>query len=498
MLGQTHVVRALKNALDNNRLHHAYLFTGTRGVGKTTIARIFAKAVSCENGISSTPCGTCGNCQEIDEGRYLDMLEVDAASRTGVDDTRELLENVQYAPGRGRYKIYLIDEVHMFSKSSFNALLKTLEEPPEHVIFLLATTDPQKLPVTVLSRCLQFNLTRIDEHALSNYLESILDKEKIEYKKPALKMLAEAADGSVRDALSLLDQAIVFGDNKIKVDDIQTMLGSIEQKHIDNILHALAKGDTDAVLQVVEDISLYTTEYSKVLDSLAKSLHEISIFQMTSNNKANISAMADEFEPEILQLYYQIAIKSKQDLSLAPNQRTGFEMALLRMLAFTHEYNLVEKKTAKLADSKSAPVKEAASTIKTKSAANKNIISDWGDIVNELNLSGLTLELARNCVVTSYTDNEVVLKLSEAHMNLCTEKAKDKLSKAVSDWCGFAKTRLSIETSKADLLSPAQKTKDKAEKLQANAEQSINSDPHVAELVRAFDAMIDKDSIKHR
>jgi len=334
MLGQAHVVTALKNALDNKRLHHAYLFTGTRGVGKTTLARIFAKALSCETGVSSTPCGECINCSEIDEGRYLDLIEVDAASRTGVDDTRELLENVQYAPGRGRYKIYLIDEVHMFSKSSFNALLKTLEEPPEHVIFLLATTDPDKLPITVLSRCLQFNLTRIGADDLSKYLTVILDEEKIEYENKALEHLAGAADGSVRDALSLLDQAIVFGAGKVKNQDVELMLGSVKHEYIENILEALAKGDAKAVLNAADDVALYTTEFSKVLDALARALHEIAVSQMTGGE----SGKTKKFEAEILQLYYQIALKSKQDLVLAPDQKTGFEMALLRMLAFTADY----------------------------------------------------------------------------------------------------------------------------------------------------------------
>ena len=337
MVGQAHVLRALLTALDANRLHHAYLFTGTRGVGKTTIARIFAKCLNCQVGVSATPCGVCHSCIEIAEGRHLDLLEVDAASRTKVEDTRELLDNVQYAPTRGRYKIYLIDEVHMLSGHSFNALLKTLEEPPPHVKFLLATTDPQKLPVTVLSRCLQFNLKRMPLALISSHLAHVLTEEQIAFTPTALNLLAKAADGSMRDALSLTDQAIVTGGGQISDQSVQDMLGLLPSEHLHHLLQALARNDANALLVAIEQMAQVTTDFNTAADSLIALLHQLAVAQLVAQpleSETELAALIDLFTPADLQLFYQMALYGKRDLPLNPDPRSGFEMMLLRMLAF--------------------------------------------------------------------------------------------------------------------------------------------------------------------
>jgi len=341
MVGQEHVLRALINALDHNRLHHAYLFTGTRGVGKTTIARILARCLNCEVGISSEPCGQCSACREITEGRFIDLIEVDAASRTKVEDTRELLDNVQYAPTRGRFKIYLIDEVHMLSNSSFNALLKTLEEPPGHVKFLLATTDPQKLPVTVLSRCLQFNLKNMSPERIVHHLQHVLTQEMVPCDESALWQLARAADGSMRDALSLTDQAIAFGNGKVAAADVTTMLGTIDHKLIEQLVAALAAGDGGALLQAVAQFSEQSPDYHGALGDLITLLHRIAIAQAlpealdnSFGDREQILQFARALAPEDVQLFYQTGLLGRRDLPLAPDPRSGFEMTLLRMLTF--------------------------------------------------------------------------------------------------------------------------------------------------------------------
>lgn len=342
MVGQVHVLKALVNALDQERLHHAYLFTGTRGVGKTTIARLLAKSLNCEQGVSSKPCGQCSACQEIAEGRFVDLIEVDAASRTKVEDTRELLENVQYAPTRGRFKVYLIDEVHMLSTSSFNALLKTLEEPPPHVKFLLATTDPQKLPVTVLSRCLQFNLKNMSREHIVQHLNHILAVEQVPFDEPSLWAIAEGAQGSMRDALSLTDQAIAFGHGALKEQEVAAMLGTVDLKRVLNLVRALLQKDADSLLAMVGDIDEHAPDYQALLTELMSTLHRVAIAQAVpsaiSNHKGDrdaIVALAKTAYAEDIQLYYQIAGKAKAELSLAPSERAGFEMTLLRMLAFS-------------------------------------------------------------------------------------------------------------------------------------------------------------------
>jgi len=337
MVGQEHVLRALINALDSDRLHHAYLFTGTRGVGKTTIARILAKCLNCETGVTSEPCGECNSCKEIVAGNFVDLIEVDAASRTKVEDTRELLDNVQYAPTRGRFKVYLIDEVHMLTGHSFNALLKTLEEPPPHVKFLFATTDPQKLPVTILSRCLQFNLKRMPVDMISGHLNYLLGEEKIPFDEPSLKLISRAADGSMRDALSLLDQSIAFGGNELKENDVREMLGTISHEPLLALLKAVSAGEGASILSQVEDLAGVTPDFEAATDAMISLLHQLAVQQVVPDavqDDDSLKALANELSKEEVQLFYQIALQGRRDLPLSPDPRSGFEMLLLRMMSF--------------------------------------------------------------------------------------------------------------------------------------------------------------------
>jgi len=339
LVGQEHVVRALTNALDSGRVHHAFLFTGTRGVGKTTIARIFSKSLNCERGTSADPCGECAACRDIDAGRYIDLLEIDAASNTGVDDVREVIENAQYMPSRGQYKVYLIDEVHMLSKAAFNALLKTLEEPPAHVKFLLATTDPQKLPVTVLSRCLQFNLKRLDQAQISGQISKILAAEQIPADAGAIAQLAHAADGSLRDGLSLLDQAIAYAGGELRNEVVATMLGSVDRSQVAALLQALTAGDGAALLAVVQTLAEFSPDWASVIDALAEGLHRIQVRQLVPSatlvaEGIDADVFASQLRAEVVQLWYQMALAGRRELPLAPSPRAGFEMVVLRMLAF--------------------------------------------------------------------------------------------------------------------------------------------------------------------
>jgi DNA polymerase-3 subunit gamma/tau len=377
MVGQEHVLQALINALDHNRLHHAYLFTGTRGVGKTTIARILAKCLNCEQGVSSEPCGTCSACKEINDGCFVDLIEVDAASRTKVEDTRELLDNVQYAPTKGRYKVYLIDEVHMLSTHSFNALLKTLEEPPEHVKFLLATTDPQKLPATILSRCLQFHLKNMPPESIVAHLNHILQQEIVEFEEQALWALARSANGSMRDALSLTDQAVAFGSGKVQTEQVQTMLGSIDLQTVYLLADALIAHDGAKLLQVVKDFAEHAPDYEAVLDELLLLLHRLSIAQIVPNaidnslgDQEQVLALAGKISAEELQLFYQMGLMGKKDLALAPDLRSGLEMALLKMLAFRPE-GIPEPLAAPVLANTAVQVESENQTVNTEPPAKK-------------------------------------------------------------------------------------------------------------------------------
>lgn len=377
MVGQEHVLKALINALDNDRLHHAYLFTGTRGVGKTTIARILAKCLNCEAGVSSQPCNRCASCIEINEGRCVDLIEVDAASRTKVEDTRELLDNVQYAPTRCRFKIYLIDEVHMLSSHSFNALLKTLEEPPPHIKFLLATTDPQKLPVTILSRCLQFNLKNLAPDAIVEHLKEVLNQEQVDFDEAALWQLGRAADGSMRDALSLTDQAIAYGDNSVHEADVGAMLGTIDRGRVYHLMQALLADDAGRLLNQVAELANYSPNYLSVLDEIIAILHRIAVAQAVpelADNSLGDLGKIQEFAECItaadLQLYYQIALIGRRDLPLNPDLRAGLEMVLLRMIAFQPDRGSApaKKKVTVKTDSPQADLRSQANQNTTPAA----------------------------------------------------------------------------------------------------------------------------------
>ncbi|HEY3644904.1 MAG TPA: DNA polymerase III subunit gamma/tau [Gammaproteobacteria bacterium] len=511
MVGQEHVLRALINALDHDRLHHAFLFTGTRGVGKTTIARILAKSLNCETGMTSRPCGQCSACQEIDAGRFVDLIEVDAASRTGVDDTRELLDNVQYAPSRGRYKVYLIDEVHMLSKSAFNALLKTLEEPPPHVKFLLATTDPQKIPVTVLSRCLQFNLKRLPESLISGRITQILDAEKINYETPAVALLSHAADGSLRDALSLLDQSIAFGGGEVKDADVRSMLGTIERTHVRALLESLASRNGAGALAAVAQLDERAPDYQLVLDDLASALQRIAIAQAVPQAAAEfdeaelITALAKRLDAADVQLYYQIALMGKRDLGLAPSPRAGFEMTLLRMLAFQP----VDGTPAMTASGGHVAMAPAAATPVAASAAQsapaaaapaaqaavKWTEPDWISLMESLGLKGAAQQLAANCVYRRREGGTVHLEIDAAQQYMVTSQLLGRLEEALSRHYGEP-LRVKIQAGEGALVTPAKLDQQReADKLTA-ARGAVAADPNIQGLADAFGTQVNPDLVK--
>lgn len=489
LIGQEPILRMLSNALDQQRLHHAYLFTGTRGVGKTTIARILAKCLNCAVGISANPCNTCDACQAIDQGRFLDLLEIDAASRTKVEDTRELLDNVQYAPTQGRFKIYLIDEVHMLSGHSFNALLKTLEEPPAHVKFILATTDPKRLPITVLSRCLQFNLKRVSTDQITQQLQHICTNENMPAETPALALLAQAADGSLRDALSLLDQAIAYGGHHIILTDIQQMLGTLPEDYFYQLLTALADHDGEKLFQDMNRLAEWAPNYDHVLAGCLTALHQIAVAQVIASPYPEpIQQLAKRISPEDIQLYYQIALIGRRDLSLAPDPAYGFEMVMLRMLAFKPT-TLGSSVSIEKISAHPATVQAASTPPMTKNA------TSWNEILPKLALSGLTHALAANCVLEKSTDETIELTLSTTHESMLTTKLTARIEEALRRYFNRPIT-LKISLTTSALNTPIKQQQKIQEARQASATQSITSDSNVQKIVDLFNATLDVNSVQ--
>ncbi|MGC1387887.1 MAG: DNA polymerase III subunit gamma/tau [Steroidobacteraceae bacterium] len=484
MVGQEHVVRALSNALDSGKVHHAFLFTGTRGVGKTTVARILAKSLNCETGVSANPCGVCAACREIDEGRFVDLIEVDAASRTKVDDTRELLDNVQYAPTRGRYKVYLVDEVHMLSNHSFNALLKTLEEPPPHVKFLLATTDPQKLPVTVLSRCLQFSLKRLSAALIGERLKFIAAAESLSYEAPALALLARAADGSMRDALSLLDQLIAFGGGVLNEANARAMLGTIDRGHVSRIVDALSRGDGPGLLAQARELDRDAPDYDRALVDLAALLQRISIAQVVPEaadqdeefDAPTLLRLGAAMPPEDLQLYYQIALAGRRDLPMAPEPRLGFEMTLLRMLAFRPD-------SAPAAGTASGPVAVGIDT------------GNWPAVVDAAGLSGMTRLFALNCLAASFDGDVLTLRLDQSAAERRTRPVEEKLVQGLSRYLG-RDIRILFDVAEGTVATPARQRVAAEQDRAARAAAEFEQDPAVKGLRERFGAEVDAASVK--
>ena len=533
LVGQDHVVRALTHALDHDRLHHAYLFTGTRGVGKTTIARILAKSLNCEQGVSSTPCGVCSICTEVKENRFIDLIEVDAASRTGVDDTRELLENAQSLPTRGRYKIYLIDEVHMLSIASFNALLKTLEEPPEHVKFLLATTDPKKVPVTVLSRCLQFQLKNITSQTIVDYIADVLTTEAVNFEHDALQVIARSAQGSMRDALSLTDQAIAFGQGELKQADVVSMLGVVGRDEITALMGALEAGSAPQLLSLSAELAERNADFSDVLSGIMEALHDSAVTQATEGGTG--AFLADE-----VQLYYQIALMGLRDLPIAPDPRSGFEMTMLRMLAFTPERDggNVPPRTSDAQPGESqaecqplqgaqtptgsaaarvspepvtqeaiadkapgaeekAPAAQIQKTVTESSAqavrldAPSPATERWYDVVAQLAMGGVAKMIAEHSVPLIFDETKITLLLSPQHDTLLSDAQVQNLNRGLEDVLGRA-IALEIDVGEPPQETPAQRRARLLAERQAEAEDAMAQDTTVQSLLADFDGTLEE------
>ncbi|MCX7174128.1 MAG: DNA polymerase III subunit gamma/tau [Proteobacteria bacterium] len=515
LVGQEHVVRALTHALDQNRLHHAYLFTGTRGVGKTTIARIMAKALNCESGITSTPCGVCSSCVEIDGGRFVDLIEVDAATNTKVDEMRQLLENATYAPTRGRFKVYVIDEVHMLSNSAFNAMLKTLEEPPEHIKFILATTDPQKIPVTVLSRCLQFNLKQMPLAHIITHLTHILVEEGVPCEPPALKQLAKAAAGSMRDALSLLDQAIAHGAGRVEEANVRDMLGTVGDDYLYTLLDALVAGDVQALLGVADTMDAHSLSFDSALQELATLFHRIALAQFAPQalvddaERQRLAPYATSFDAEFLQLAYQIAIHGRDDLSLAPDEYAGFSMTLMRLFAFRPETPppLGTESPQAPARGASAPGPKAAAASPAPAAPPARptaaaamgkpgaAADDWHEITAKLNLGGMVRGLAVHCELVEVGTEVITLRLPPAHKYLLGKAHQEKLQSELQLYYGRP-LRLNIVLADTAVETPVERNRVIQRERQDRAIAAIEQDDFVVKVVELFDATINEASIK--
>ena len=526
LVGQEHVVKALTHALDSGRVHHAYLFTGTRGVGKTTIARIFAKSLNCERGMSAHPCGECAICKAVDAGRFVDLIEIDAASNTGVDDVREVIENAQYAPAQGRYKVYLVDEVHMLSRSAFNALLKTLEEPPEHVKFLLATTDPQKLPVTVLSRCLKFGLKRLLPEQIGGQMRMILGQESVGFDDGAIAALARGADGSLRDGLSLLDQAIAHGGGLLRADDVRAMLGTIADNDVGALLRALAEGDGKALVDEADRIAGLSPDFTVVLEQLATALHRIQLRQLIpdfSGDEAErevLDTLAGAVDPEDVQVWYQFALQGRRDLPLAPDVRSGFDMTLLRMLAFrggpagvegvaqraaqpTHRVMpaprsvpvagaaVPQAKTTRASGVADAPDQPAAAKAPTPRIEG---IADWERWIDRAELGGPAGLLARHAVPKSLDGDVLTLAVTPGHMIFCSDSANRQLQDRLGAAIG-RKLRVRI-VHEAVAETPATRAARVRSDEQAEAERALADDPIIQDMQRQLGAQVIPESIR--
>ena len=517
LVGQTHTVRTLVNALDNNNLHHGFLFTGTRGVGKTTIARIFAKSVNCENGVSSKPCGKCETCIEIDKGQSVDLIELDAASHTGVDNMREILENAQYTPTKNLYKIYLIDEVHMLSKSSFNALLKTLEEPPKHIKFLLATTDPKKLPITILSRCLQFNLNKLSHDEIFNHLKFIMDAENLKFEDEALSKIADFGNGSMRDALSLLDQSISYGNGNVKEDDLKAMLGLVSHNEIVQLATLVINRNAQEVLLFIKELAYKGENLTNTLNDLTSLFHKIATTQMIDDVKQvspEINELAKIISAQDLQLYYQIAINGQKDMHHSPSEQIGLEMTLLRMIAF-HPDSQAEKKTLKSSQNSNTtnkeppkektqgnsltkdklPIKVGEESIQAiENQLNVKSQNDWEKIITELGFAGAAKMLVKNTVFDSLKDQILSLTLSDDFINLLTQNTQSSIEKTLNeDYPGIT---LVINPGSTNGSSLSQKESVKSEEKRKQTENQFLNDDGLKELQEVFNSQVDVKSIK--
>lgn len=525
MVGQTYITKTLINALDMDHLHHGFLFTGTRGVGKTTIARIFAKSINCESGVSSTPCGECETCIEIDKGQSIDLIELDAASHTGVDNMRDILENAQYMPTKNRYKVYLIDEVHMLSKSSFNALLKTLEEPPEHIKFLLATTDPQKIPVTVLSRCLQFALQKLTHKEIFDQLKFIMNTEGIEYEELALSQIADFGNGSMRDAISLLDQSISYGNGSVLAVDIKKMLGLVHHDDILTLAKYLISLDAHSIVDFVKKLSHKGENLTNALKDLSSLFHQIAITQIMDNSQTcdKIKALSMQISNQDLQLFYHIAIHGTKEMLLAPSEQIGFEMTLLRMLSLhSGVVTLAEKKTLKLAKTKAQTLNKqisqvesklmlesefklvvtpqpelvALNAIKDSSKATLNISTqaEWEVLINTFNFNTLERMLIKNTVFKSFKNQVLTLSLDTKVSNMFNDNIRISIQNAIQK--KFEDVILNIDLNKLTEKTLAQKEIQDKNKKTAILQKKFLADKGVQKLQQVFNTKIDFNSIK--